>query len=122
MSLSGWLITAAIVAIGSFGPPFHNKSWKLAPARMGQRPYAALRSRLIASMKFDLPEPFGPIKMLRGLSSSGGVSPPKESQLRSIRLRIVGGFPMLHVPSDNASNTAHTRSHLSERANSETAD
>ena len=36
-------------------------------------------SKLIASSRFDLPEPFGPIRTFRGCKSRAGESGPKDS-------------------------------------------
>ena len=48
-------------------------------------------NRPIASMKFDFPEPLGPIRTFSGSSSNSSVSGPKESRLVSL-IRLMSMF------------------------------
>jgi hypothetical protein len=69
---------------GTVSLPFHIHSPIPPLVRTGsQRSLGAACNKLIASIRFDFPDPFGPINTFRDFNSSSGVSGPNDSRFRN---------------------------------------
>src|SRR3989304_4661147 len=80
-----------LIVAGFFCAPFQIHSETPPPRRrVSRRARGVDRMTETASTKFDLPEPFGPIKTFSRWSGVGFVSGPKERKFRSVISRTRG--------------------------------
>src|ERR1039458_8867837 len=106
-------------------PPFHNHSPMPPPSRItSARSVGKAFSNSNISIRFDLPEPFGPIRTFRGVSGSGSLSGANDSTPRGwmvltngcmkgrfLRLQHVRETP-LHMPEEQSARPEIGRAHV----------
>jgi hypothetical protein len=87
------------VAVGLVAP-FHNQSLTPPVSLTGaERSFGAAASRLIASIRLDFPEPFGPIRTFSEDKGIGSVSGPNERIFFRYNSRKTGSFIFVYSPS-----------------------
>ena len=80
---------ASTCASGLCSAPFHSHSAVPPPVRSRATiSVAEARKRSMATIRLDLPDPFGPISTFSAPSSIGPESGPKDNRLRSRRVRM----------------------------------